>query len=141
MKIVRRLLGLKLVTCMIGAAAVASTPHKHGTSNVIPHQFRFQFENNDMTVFELTLNGKESVPMYELPDTLLVCITECHIRLAHPDHRIWDLHMEAGETRWITSSTWSEINLTTEPANMLLVQPKRSATGFVQHADGTTVHR
>jgi hypothetical protein len=31
----------------------------------------------------------------------LVCLTDCHVRFTPPSGRVEDVHLEAGQTRWI----------------------------------------
>jgi hypothetical protein len=92
-----------------------------------PKHFRFQFENHQIRVLRLTLQADEFVPMHSSPDTLLVCVSECHIRLERPDKRIHDIHMEPGETRWIRSSVRSEKNLSGKLLEIVFVEIKQPA--------------
>jgi len=62
--------------------------------------------------------------MHEEPDILAVCLKECHVRLTRPDGKIQDLHMQAGDTRWVWEDTRSERNLSTAPLEMLLIEMK-----------------
>jgi hypothetical protein len=94
---------------------------------VDPKHFRFQFENRQIRVLRLTLQSDEFVPMHNSPDTLLVCVSECHIRLERPDKRINDIHMDPGETRWVRSSIRSEKNLSGKSLEIVFVEIKQPA--------------
>src|SRR6476469_9931688 len=67
-----------------------------------------EFENGQIRVLHVTLGSNEALPVHDAPNTLLVCISGCHIRLERPDRRIHDVHMDNGETRWIPLYTRSE---------------------------------
>jgi len=97
-----------------------------------PKHCHLEFENGQIHVLRVTLDGGEALPAHDAPDTLLVCIGECHVRLERPDRRIHDFHMDSGETRWIPAYTRSEKNLSGEPAEMVLVEIKRSKAQFVK---------
>src|SRR6516162_1575340 len=55
-----------------------------------PTHYHLEFENNIMRVLRLTLKGRESVPIHDAKDALVVCLKECHLRLTYPDKRIQD---------------------------------------------------
>ena len=99
-----------------------------------------EFENGQIRVLRVTLDGDRAFPAHDAPDALLVCISECHIRLERPNLQIHDLHMDSGETRWIPSYARSEKNLSSEPAEILLVEIKQSQTQSVSSKEITTNH-
>ena len=59
-----------------------------------------------------------------IPLGLLVCVTECHIRFTRPDGRVQDIHLQAGETRWVWEDTRSAKNLSPMPMEMLYIEMK-----------------
>src|SRR3954451_23667695 len=83
---------------------------------------QLQFENEQMRVLRLTLGGNESLPVRDAPDTLVVCIGKCHLRLERPGGQIHDVHLDSGETRWISSYKRREINLSTDEMTVVLVE-------------------
>ena len=91
---------------------------------VDPQHFRLDFQNEHVRVVRLTMKESEGSPMHEEPDILAVCIKECHLRLTRPDGKIQDLHMQAGDARWVWEDTRSEKNLGKEPLEMLLIEVK-----------------
>jgi hypothetical protein len=91
---------------------------------VDPQHFKLAFQNERVRVVRLTMKGSEGSPMHEEPDILAVCLKECHVRLTRPDGKIQDLHMQAGDTRWVWEDTRSEKNLSKEPLEMLLIEMK-----------------
>jgi len=83
-----------------------------------------ELDNEHVRVLRLTLKGDETVPVHDDQDALFVCIKECHIRLTRPGGRPQDIHMQAGESRWIYADTRSEKNLSTQPLEMLVIETK-----------------
>jgi len=89
-----------------------------------PKHYKLEFENEHMRVLRLTLKADEAVPVHDDRDALFVCIKECHIRLTRPGGRGQDIHLQAGESRWIYGDTRSEKNLSSQPLEMLLIETK-----------------
>jgi len=89
-----------------------------------PEHFKVDFQNEQVRVVHLSMKGTERTRMHEEPAILAVCIKECNVRLSRPDGKSQDLHMQAGDTRWVWEDTRSENNLSKEPLEMLLIQMK-----------------
>ena len=94
-----------------------------------PKHYKLELENERMRVLRLTLKADEVVPVHDDRDALFVCIAvgsdkACHIRLTQPGGRSQDIHMQAGESRWIYADTRSEKNLSTQPLELLVIEPK-----------------
>jgi hypothetical protein len=95
---------------------------------VDPQHFRLDFQNDRVRVLRLTMKAGEGTRMHETPDLVAVCIKECHVRLSRPDGKIQDLHMQAGDVRWVWEDTRSEKNLGKETLEMVLVEMKGKPT-------------
>ena len=92
--------------------------------NIDPKHYRLEFENEKVRALRVTLGPDESVPMHSAPAATLVCLTECHVRFTPPSGRVRDIHMEAGQSRWIWDDSRSEKNLSTHKLEMLLIEVK-----------------
>jgi hypothetical protein len=90
-----------------------------------PKHYRLDLENEKVRVLRVTLGPDETVPMHEAAAATLVCLTDCHVRFTPPNGRVQDVHMEAGETRWIWDDSRSEKNLSTHRLEMLLIEVKK----------------
>jgi hypothetical protein len=94
-----------------------------------PKHYKLELENDRLRVLRLTLKGDEAVPVHDDRDALFVCIAvgsdkACHIRLTPPGGRSQDIHMQAGDSRWIYADTRSEWNLGTQPLELLVIETK-----------------
>jgi hypothetical protein len=94
-----------------------------------PKHYKLEFENEHMRVLRLTLKADEVSPVHDDLDALFVCIAvgsekACHIRLTRPGGRSQDIHLQAGESRWVYGDTRSEKNLGTQPLEMLIIETK-----------------
>jgi hypothetical protein len=90
-----------------------------------PQHFKVDLQNDRVRVVHLTMKAGEGSPMHESQTFLAVCIKECHLRLTKPNGKIQDLHMQAGDSRWVWEDTRSEKNLGNDPLEMLLIEIKR----------------
>lgn len=90
-----------------------------------PKHYKLDTENDRMRVLRLKLKADEAVPVHDDRDALFVCVVkDCHLRLARPGGRSQDVHLQAGESRWIYADTRSEKNLSSEPLEMLVIELK-----------------
>jgi hypothetical protein len=94
-----------------------------------PKHYRLDLENDHMRVLRLTLKADEVAPVHDDRDALFVCLAvgsdkACHIRLTRPGGRSQDIHMQAGESRWIYADTRSEKNVGPQALEMLVIEPK-----------------
>ncbi|MBZ5675801.1 MAG: hypothetical protein LAP61_16280 [Acidobacteriia bacterium] len=89
-----------------------------------PKHYRLELENDRMRVLRLTLKADEVAPVHDDHDALFVCLKECHLRLTRPGGRSQDIHMQAGESRWIYGDTRSEKNLGPQLLEMLVIETK-----------------
>jgi hypothetical protein len=91
-----------------------------------PKHYSLEFENEKARALRVTLGPDDIVPMHVAEAATLVCLSECHLRFTPPGGRVQDIHMEAGQARWIWDESRSEKNLSTHPVEMLLIEVKRA---------------
>jgi len=94
---------------------------------VDPKHYRLDLENDRVRVLRLSLQGDEAVPVHDDRSGLLVCVNECHLRFTRPDGRVQDIHLQAGETRWVSEDTRSAKNLSPAPMEMLYIEMKTAS--------------
>jgi hypothetical protein len=96
--------------------------------HIAPKHYRLEFENERVRVLRATFGPDDVIPMHDDPAAVLVCVSECHVRFTRPDGKVQDVHMEAGQSRWIWEDTRSEKNLSTHPVEMLFIEMKRKSS-------------
>ena len=91
-----------------------------------PKHYKLELENDRMRVLRLTLKADEvgARARRSRRPVRLHAEGKCHIRLTRPGGRSQDIHMQAGESRWIYADTRSEKNLSTQPLEMLVIETK-----------------
>ena len=94
---------------------------------VDPKHYRLDLENDRVRVLRLSLQGDEAVPVHDDRAGLLVCVNECHLRFTRPDGRVQDIHLQAGETRWVSEETRSAKNLSPALMEMLYIEMKTAS--------------
>ena len=91
-----------------------------------PKHYQLEFENERVRVLRVTLGPDERVPMHDATAATVVCVTECHVRFTPPNGRVQDVHLPAGQTRWVWDDVRSEKNLSTHKLEMLLIELKKA---------------
>jgi hypothetical protein len=114
---------------------------------VDPVHYSVESETDGMLALRLKLGPDEAAPPAYFQDALIVCTSECHVRLVvttpmstrlrkvgaagseitgtgKDRHQIVDIHMEAGTTRLIGAGLRSIANLSTNPVEMLFIERK-----------------
>jgi hypothetical protein len=89
-----------------------------------PVHYRKDLDNERVRVLHARLGVGEAVPMHDDRGHMIVAITEVHIRLAKPGAPPFDVHMQAGESRWGYADMHSIRNLHTRPVEYLIVELK-----------------
>ena len=89
-----------------------------------PARFHIELENDRVRVLRLALHGDEDVPLLGRRAGLLVCLDECHVRVTRQDGRSEDVHLQAGQTRWVGDDARSLNNLSPQPTRVLYIEMK-----------------
>jgi hypothetical protein len=91
---------------------------------VDPVHYKKDLENDRVRVLHAHLPPSDVVPMHDDRAHLMIAITEVHLRLSKPDGRPFDVHMQAGESRWGYADMHSITNIYTKPAEYLVIELK-----------------
>jgi hypothetical protein len=91
---------------------------------IAPRLYTVEEENEKVRVLRAKLPGGVRVPMHDQRSGLLVALTDVHLRLRTPENKSRDLHVAAGETRWIWEESHSVENLGLHACEFLFVEPK-----------------
>ena len=85
-----------------------------------PGQYTTEFDNADMRAIRVIIPGKSVLPQFGSGRGLLISITDLQLRLARTN-----LSLRAGQTQWVTQTSASIENLSANPCEFLLIEPKR----------------
>lgn len=86
-----------------------------------------QFENDRVRALHASVAGNVALCLYDAPDTLFICLDECHLRLERLSGQLHDMHMESGEIRWIPAYLRRIRNLHESETSIVLVEVKHRA--------------
>jgi hypothetical protein len=89
-----------------------------------PVHYKKDLENDRVRVLHAHLGPGEVVPMHDDRASMMIAITEVHLRLSKPAGRPFDVHMQAGESRWGYADMHSITNINTKPAEYLVIELK-----------------
>ena len=93
--IIRRFVFIAITLLAGSAAAAAQDPVK-----VDPKHYKVTFENDSVRVLRISVPAHESAPMHSHPASVLIWITDSHIKLIHPDGKTEEAFRPAGQTNW-----------------------------------------
>ena len=91
---------------------------------VDPVHYRKDLENDRVLVLHARLAPGDVVPMHDDRAHMMIAITEVHLRLSKPGGKPFDVHMQAGESRWGYADMHSIKNIYTKPAEYLVIELK-----------------
>ena len=88
------------------AGAAAQDPVK-----VDPKHYKVTLENENVRVLHISVPPHESAPMHSHPASVLIWITDSHIKLVHPDGKTEEAFRKAGQTNWSEAETHGGENI------------------------------
>ena len=94
---------------------------------VAPHWFSVQTVNPiepKLRVLRAKLPGEAKVALHDSRSGFLVAITDVHLRLRTADNKFRDLHVPAGESRWLDADTHTVENLNNRPCEYVFIETK-----------------
>ncbi len=91
---------------------------------IAPKLYAVEVENDKVRVLRAKLPAEARVPTHDSRSGLLVAVTDVHVRFRTADSKIRDIHVAAGETRWIDAEPRAEENLDIRPCEFLFVETK-----------------
>jgi hypothetical protein len=91
---------------------------------VDPVHYKKDLENDRVLVLHAHLAPGDVVPMHDDRADMMIAITEVHLRLSKPGGKPFDVHMQAGESRWGYADMHSIKNIYTKPAEYLVIELK-----------------
>jgi len=94
---------------------------------VAPKLYTVDRENEKVRVLRAKLPGEANVSLHDHRSGVLVAITDVHLRFRTPDKKSFDLHVPAGEARWLDGDTHTEQNLNNRPCEFLFIEMKLPA--------------
>ncbi|HZI94512.1 MAG TPA: hypothetical protein VFE84_09725 [Patescibacteria group bacterium] len=91
-----------------------------------PAHFKVQFENDEVRVVHVVQAPHEKSATHSHPASLLVFLTDIHVRFTYPDGRSEEVRGSAGQTRWIGPVTHQVENLADAPSEVLHIEIKQA---------------
>jgi len=98
--------------------------HIRHVLEVDPVHYKKDLENDRVVVLHARLPPGDVVPLHDDRGHMIIAITEVHLRLSKPGGKPFDVHLQAGESRWGYADTHSIKNIHTKPAEYLVIELK-----------------
>ena len=109
-----------LAVLFVAASAAAQDPVK-----VDPKHYKVTLENENVRVLRISVPPHESAPMHSHPASVLIWITDSHIKLVHPDGKTEEAFRKAGQTNWSEAETHGGENIGDTVSECVQVEFKR----------------
>jgi hypothetical protein len=90
-----------------------------------PAHVRAETDNETTRVLRVTLEPARQIPVHDDRAGVLVCLTDCHLLLTHPDGRAEELNLRAGQTSWLQEGRRSTRNIGPASVEMLYIEAKK----------------
>ena len=118
----------KLPALLLAVFILALAPqvlHAQDAVTADPAHFKVQFENDQVRVVHVLQGPHEKSTTHSHPASLLVFLTDIHVRFTYPDGRSEEVRGSAGQTRWIGPVTHQVENLADVPSEVLHIEIKQ----------------
>jgi quercetin dioxygenase-like cupin family protein len=99
--------------------AMAQDPVK-----VDPKHYKVQFENDQVRVLRITYGPHEKSVMHDHPASVVVYITDAHVKFTLPGGKTEESQGKAGDTTWAPAGKHLPENLSDQPLEGILVELK-----------------
>jgi hypothetical protein len=83
-----------------------------------------EFENERVKVLRISVAGRETHPVRERRDRVLIWLTDAHEMRTEPDGKREEIHRRAGEVAWRASSLHQLENMSDEHVELIIVELK-----------------
>jgi hypothetical protein len=82
---------------------------------------RVETDNETTRVLRITLDGAHQIPRLADHAGVLVCLTDCHLSFSGGE----ELHLAAGQTRWMGEGRRAARNISNAAVEMLYIESKK----------------
>ncbi len=115
----RRIFFVVGLACLAVSTALAQDPVK-----VDPKHYKVEFENDRVRVLHINVGPHEKTPMHAHPASVLVWLTDSHVKFTFPDGKTEDAHGKAGQANWSAAVKHAGENLSDKPSEVFQVELK-----------------
>jgi len=92
---------------------------------VDPQTYHLEFENSQVRVLRVRMAPNHRVPMHQHTlNRVVVCLTDQNSSMTTPDGQTQMVHRKAGEASWGLATQYQEMNLSGQPMEIVVVEPK-----------------
>ena len=91
-----------------------------------PDKYRVIFENERVRVLEYTDEPGQTTSPHDHPDSVMYTLSAFDRRLVAGSGETRDVHLEAGEVRWLVAQSHSGENIGASPTHVVFVELKEA---------------
>jgi len=86
--------------------------------------YKVEFENDQVRVLHIIVGPRESTPMHSHPASVLVWITDSHVRFTYRGGKTAETRGKAGQAAWSDPVTHEGVNLSDGPSVVYQIELK-----------------
>jgi hypothetical protein len=116
--------GVQRARIGVGSLLVSADP-----TETDPDRYQVVFENERVRVLEYRDRPGDRTSPHRHPDSVMYTLSSFDRRLVAGSGDSRDVHLEAGEVRWLSAQTHSGENIGDTPTHVVFVELKRAADG------------
>ncbi len=94
---------------------------------VDPKHYKVDIDNQDVRVLRISVGPREKTPMHAHPASILVPLTDGHVRFTFPDGRREEVRIKAGEAVWMDAVEHAGENLGDRRIELSQIEQKAAA--------------
>ena len=119
---ITRLTLVLVLVCLVASSAKAQDPVK-----VDPKHYTVVSENAEVRILRIHYGPHEKSVMHSHPDSVVVFLTDAHVKFNTPDGKSTEESVKANEARFTPAGTHLPENLDDKPLEGILVELKAKA--------------
>ncbi len=94
---------------------------------VDPKHYKVDIDNKDVRVLRISVGAREKTPMHSHPASILVALTDAHVRFTFPDGRAEEVRIKAGDAVWMDAVEHAGENLDDRRIELIQIEQRAAA--------------
>ncbi len=116
-----KLLTVGLFVMVLGVVFVAAA-NAQDPSKVDPSHYKVLFENSRVRVLSVHYGPREKSPLHSHPNSVVVYLTDAHMRYTRPNGKSGEWNAKKGDARWAPADKHTIENAGDQPYEAVLIE-------------------
>ncbi len=120
-----KLLTVSLFAAIVGVVVVGKTANAQDPVKVDPTHYKVAFQNAKVRVLNVHYGAHDKSPMHSHPASVVVYLTDAHVKYTRANGKTGEWTGKAGEARWAPADKHAIENLGDQSLDEVLIELKR----------------